>query len=128
MTQPTPTEKWEEEFDDEFVATGVDVEGMKRVEYRQIREHRIVDIKYFIRKVRIEAHAEGYKEGDEHGQEIGYQAGHRAVEEYKHDLQENIGLLRQWLNENRITEVSKMVTSEDLKYWLTPNKPHDQTL
>lgn len=30
----------------------------------------------------------------------------------------NIGLMRQWLNEDRITDPKKMVTSEELFYWL----------
>lgn len=38
-------------------------------------------------------------------------AGERAVED-------NIGRLRQWLNEDRITDVNKMVTNEQLKRWL----------
>jgi hypothetical protein len=33
-------------------------------------------------------------------------------------LDANIGFLRQWLNEDRITEPKKMVTNEELKYWL----------
>jgi hypothetical protein len=31
----------------------------------------------------------------------------------------NIGLLRQWLNEDRITDPSKMVTSEQIKKFLS---------
>ena len=30
----------------------------------------------------------------------------------------NIGLLRQWLNEDRIDDPRKMVTNEDIKAWL----------
>ena len=30
----------------------------------------------------------------------------------------NIGLLRQWLNEDRITDPKKMVTNEQIKEWL----------
>jgi len=29
-----------------------------------------------------------------------------------------IGMLRQWLNEERITDPKKMVTSEEIKHWL----------
>ena len=29
-----------------------------------------------------------------------------------------IGMLRQWLNEERITDSKKMVTSEEIKHWL----------
>lgn len=30
----------------------------------------------------------------------------------------NIGQLRQWLNEDRITDLKKMVTNEEIKVWL----------
>lgn len=30
----------------------------------------------------------------------------------------NIGMLRQWLNEDRITDPKKMVENEDIKHWL----------
>ena len=42
-------EQWIEEFDREYVATGADIEGMKRVEYRQLREHQVDQIKSFIK-------------------------------------------------------------------------------
>lgn len=32
--------------------------------------------------------------------------------------EQNIGFLRQWLNEDRITDPKKMITNEDLKHWL----------
>lgn len=41
-------ENWRVEFDKEFVAIGADIEGMKRVEYRQLREHQVDNIKFFI--------------------------------------------------------------------------------
>lgn len=31
----------------------------------------------------------------------------------------NIGMLRQWLNEDRITDPNKMVTNEQIEHWLT---------
>lgn len=31
-----------------------------------------------------------------------------------------IGMLRQWLNEDKITDPEKMVTNEDIENWLTP--------
>lgn len=34
------------------------------------------------------------------------------------DFDVRIGMLRQWLNEDRITDTSKMVTNDDIKYWL----------
>lgn len=34
----------------------------------------------------------------------------------------NIGMLRQWLNEDRITDNKKMVTNEQIKNWLINNK------
>ena len=34
------------------------------------------------------------------------------------ELQQKVGILRQWLNEDRITDVSRMVTSEQILNWL----------
>ena len=36
-------------------------------------------------------------------------------------IAKRVGMLRQWLNEERITDPQKMVTNEDLLYWLTPD-------
>lgn len=36
-----------------------------------------------------------------------------------------ISMLRQWLNEDRITDPTKMITNDDIKHWL---KPHDKNL
>lgn len=33
-------------------------------------------------------------------------------------LKHNIGMLRQWLNEDRITDYNKLVTNEELEFWL----------
>lgn len=38
-------------------------------------------------------------------------------EEQKEKLKVNIGKLRQWLNEDRITDTNKMVTNEELLVW-----------
>jgi len=35
-------------------------------------------------------------------------------------LKIRIGMLRQWLNEDRITDSKKLVTNDDLIYWLRP--------
>ena len=43
---------------------------------------------------------------------------HNTIEEEKEKIELNIGMLRQWLNEDRITDVKKMVTNGDLKYWI----------
>lgn len=40
------------------------------------------------------------------------------LEDYKASLIKKIGLLRQWLNEDRITEPKKMITNKDIKDWL----------
>ncbi len=42
----------------------------------------------------------------------------KVIEENNLKLKQKIGLLRQWLNEDRITDISKMVTSDDLETWL----------
>jgi hypothetical protein len=34
------------------------------------------------------------------------------------DFQGVIGMMRQWLNEDRITDPKKMVTTEELAFWI----------
>lgn len=41
----------------------------------------------------------------------------------KEQQKKNIGMMRQWLNEDRITDVKKMVSNEDLAYWLNLEEP-----
>jgi hypothetical protein len=38
------------------------------------------------------------------------------------ELRKNIGMLRQWLNEDRITDSNKLVTNEDIASWLFTSK------
>ncbi|MCX6822317.1 MAG: hypothetical protein NTW30_06090 [Candidatus Aenigmarchaeota archaeon] len=40
------------------------------------------------------------------------------LEEERERIFSNIGFLRQWLNEDRITDYNKMVTNDELKHWL----------
>ncbi len=40
----------------------------------------------------------------------------------KEVLQKNIGMMRQWLNEDRITDGDKLVTNADLEHWLINKK------
>ena len=40
------------------------------------------------------------------------------VEDKAKAMNERIGMLRQWLNEDRITDPKKMITNDDIKYWL----------
>ncbi|OLS15992.1 MAG: hypothetical protein RBG13Loki_0369 [Promethearchaeota archaeon CR_4] len=42
---------------------------------------------------------------------------HAPLPEIKTTIQ-NIGMMRQWLNEDRITDPKKMVTNEDILHWL----------
>lgn len=39
-------------------------------------------------------------------------------EDLKTKIMKNIGFLRQWLNENRITDLKKMVNNRDIEYML----------
>lgn len=41
-----------------------------------------------------------------------------AVRENNEKIKRNIDFVRQWLNENRITESKMMVTNEELEMWL----------
>ncbi len=45
-----------------------------------------------------------------------YQAG---IKDGREEVDRKIGMVRQWLNEDRITDVNKMVTNEDLKVFLS---------
>lgn len=38
------------------------------------------------------------------------------------EIKKRIGFLRLWLNESRIDDPKKMVTNEELEYWLLPEK------
>ena len=44
------------------------------------------------------------------------------------DPELRIGMLRQWLNEDRVTDPKKMVTNEDLHHWLDPGIPTMEAL
>ena len=50
------------------------------------------------------------------------EATQRAREESKNEIRKNVGMLRQWLNEDRITD-KKMVTNEDLELFLFGQSP-----
>ena len=50
------------EFEKEFVAIGADIEGMKRVEYRQLREHQVDQAVSFFTTALTEARQEGRDE------------------------------------------------------------------
>lgn len=47
------------------------------------------------------------------------QAYQRGQEELKEELEKNIDMLRQWLNEDRITDIKKMVTNKEIKVFFT---------
>lgn len=53
--------------------------------------------------------------------EVGY-AVDESIRLMDKSMEENIGLLRQWLNEDRITDGSKMVTSDQIRHWLYNRK------
>lgn len=40
----------------------------------------------------------------------------------KDEVLKNVGMLRQWLNEDHITEPGKMVTNEQILMWLSPEE------
>lgn len=45
----------------------------------------------------------------------------KVIQETIKEIKTNIGLLRQWLNEDRITDLKKIVSNEDLERWLLKN-------
>lgn len=63
-------------------------------------------IESYLQKLLQSAREESYKKGY-------IQAGLDNIH------QSNIGMLRQWLNEDRITDPKKMVTNEEIKHWLS---------
>ena len=40
------------------------------------------------------------------------------VEDMRRKCVVNVGMLRQWLNEDRITDTKRLVTNEDIEHWL----------
>ena len=61
---------------------------------------------------------EAYKTGREDEAIECYKDLEKTMKEYKASLIKKIGLLRQWLNEDRITEPKKMITNKDIEDWL----------
>lgn len=80
--------EWREQFDKEFSEKVF--ESLQTAYLRDLRLFRN-DIKCFIKSLLL-----------------------KKQEEYE----KNIGMLRQWLNEDRIDDPKKMVTNEELKKWL----------
>jgi len=72
---------------------------------------KIIALKSFISSILAEARKErddtAYAKGIIKGKEQAYK-----------EIEGNIGMLRQWLNEDRITDPNKMVASADIKRWL----------
>ena len=85
----TDSSEWEKEFDKEFVTK----DGVP-CGYADWQDY-FLSIKYFIASQITNAHAEGVR-----------------------DTLKNVGMLRQWLNEDRIKDVDRFVTNEELEHWL----------
>ena len=47
-----------------------------------------------------------------------FQALRALIQSQREELVQNVGFLRQWLNEDRITDPNKMITNEDILRWL----------
>lgn len=45
-----------------------------------------------------------------------------AVKADRKRIFDRLGFMRQWLNEDRITDHNKMVTDDELQHWLNPSK------
>jgi len=48
-------------------------------------------------------------------------AYNQGVEDMRRKCVMNVGMLRQWLNEDRITDIKKLVTNEEIEHWLKSN-------
>lgn len=106
-----------------------DIEGEKRKftdQYWEATRGRNDRRNADIRSLLAAATEDAYREGAIDTARYCYWVG--AVEKAKQEEREfqttsvRIGMLRQWLNEDRITDPKKMVTNEDLKHWLFDNK------
>ena len=71
-----------------------------------------------IKSLLLKQKEEAYKTGREDEAIECYKDLIRTMREYKASLIKKIGLLRQWLNEDRITEPKKMITNKDIEDWL----------
>jgi len=72
----------------------------------------------FIKSLLLKQKEEAYKTGREDEAIECYKDLEKTMKEYKASLIKKIGLLRQWLNEDRITEPKKMITNKDIEDWL----------
>ncbi len=90
MPELNKQESWEEEFDKlvDSVSQSTDFDNAV---YKETREY----IKSFIRSQR-----------------------QLARKELLEELEKRIGMMRQWINEDRITDPSKSITNQQIKKWL----------
>jgi len=79
------------------------------------REHKEPYISIIGVLIDVEAKQQTVKEGIA---EIMYYMDSRE-QAVREEALKNVGMLRQWLNEDRITDHTKMVTNEDIIHWLT---------
>lgn len=90
-----PVEKWEKEFDERYI----------KGDFGDVNETgNVVPLKAI--------------------KDFISQAIQAAKEEERTSHRVRVGILRQWLNEDRITDTSKMVTNEDIEYWLSIINKH----
>jgi len=75
------------------------------------------EIKSFIRKTREEAYKDGKDFGMNYMQDYADMAYNQARQEMKEEIEKKIGMMRQWLNEDRITDNKKLVSDEELMYF-----------
>lgn len=114
-------ESWEEEFDKEFVTKQIH-NGYTEICDYECSYETPDKIKQFISKTRQEAYEEGKKDGIAEESVDCYDHCQEAIADERKKMVEmiknNIGMLRQWLNEDRITDVDKMVDNKDLEHWI----------
>jgi len=93
-------EKWEEEFDKNFTPLLLSSEGGNSDEVR------VINLRYNVRysKTRL-------KDFISHTIQS-------AVQEEREKRKLGVGFLRQWLNEDRITDPKRMVTNEQIEYMI----------
>lgn len=65
--------------------------------------------------------AKSFKEGFEKNEMVlgkAHELGFKEGAQSKFPFRTRIGMLRQWLNEDRIKDVDKFVTNEQIEFWL----------
>ncbi|MEF3692245.1 MAG: hypothetical protein V3574_04305 [Candidatus Moraniibacteriota bacterium] len=111
-------EDWEEEFDKEYPACNCKNNMPPHFSDQYVNRDWIkVTIRQIIEKEKEKSYQEGcsfFAEGTIENECIKEQAR----QEMKEDLYKKIGMIKRWLDEERITNPKKILTKEEIECWL----------